>query len=67
MRAATPSSACPSRDSPGIATKDPEGEMSEEDARAEAREQVESGGFVSAVAERIGSAAGVARVAVATP
>ena len=47
--------------------KDPEGEMSEEDARAEAREQVESGGFVSAVAERIGSAAGVARVAVATP
>ncbi len=35
--------------------------MSEDEARAEAREQVESG-FVSAVAERIGSAAGVAAV-----
>ena len=34
--------------------------MSEDEARAEAREQVESGGFVSAVAERIGLAAGVA-------
>lgn len=36
--------------------------MSEDEARAEAREQVESGGFVSAVAERIGLAAGVAAV-----
>ncbi len=36
--------------------------MNEEEVRAGAREQVESGGFVSAVAERIGSAAGVAAV-----
>lgn len=34
----------------------------EEDARAEAREQIEIGGFVAAVAERIGLAAGVAAV-----
>jgi uncharacterized spore protein YtfJ len=36
--------------------------MSEDEVRAEAREQVESGGFVSAVAGRIGSAAGVTAV-----
>jgi uncharacterized spore protein YtfJ len=36
--------------------------MTEEDARAEAREQVEKGDFVSAIAERIGSSAGVKAV-----
>jgi len=35
---------------------------SEDEARAEAREQVESGDLAAAVAERIGSAAGVAAV-----
>ncbi len=36
--------------------------MSEERARSEARETIEKGGFVSGLAERIGSAAGVKAV-----
>jgi len=36
--------------------------MSEEEARAEARESIEKGDFISGLAERVGSAAGVKAV-----